>query len=166
MEKRGKIAWLLVSIVMELVYCKIACMFTWDSFKKCRVKFQVGTPACKFMFFINPFVPNAPFLYSLKKVLWKLPQGKFPPGKLPPIKLPAGKFPPGKFPSRKFPTGISPPISLIVFLHSFFTQYFFHKWERGLGRVHPPILLRSKILICLERLNVPTWEKITTISDV
>ena len=115
MEKRGKIAWLLVSIVMELVYCKIACMFTWDSFKKYRVKFQVGTPACKFMFFINPFVPNAPFLYSLKKVLWKLPQGKFPPGKLPPIKLPPGKFPPGKFPSRKFPPEIPPPISLIVF---------------------------------------------------
>ena len=67
MEKRGKIAWLLVSIVMELVYCKIACIFTWDSFKKCRVKFQVGTPACKFMFFINHSFPMLPFSTPWKR---------------------------------------------------------------------------------------------------
>ena len=39
-------------------------------------------------FTINPFVPNAPFLYLLK-----ISPGKIPPGKLPPRKLPLPSLP-------------------------------------------------------------------------
>ena len=48
----------------------------------------------------------------------KMALGKFPPGEFLPGKFPPHQTPPCKIPTpRKFSSGISPPISLIVFLH-------------------------------------------------
>ena len=58
--------------------------------------------------------------------------GKFPPEKFPPMKLRPEKFPP-----RKLPPGIFAPISLILFLNSFFTKYFVLKWGEDV-HVNPP----------------------------
>ena len=59
-----------------------------------------------------------------------------PPGKIPTHQSPSWKIAPPsrKIPPRKFTSGIFPTVSLIVFLHSFFTKYFAIKWwwkERG-----------------------------------
>ena len=69
-----------------------------------------------------------------------------------------GKFPPGKFPPIKLPPGIFPPILL-----SFFTIFSLNASSINGRRIYIYILPGWKILICPERLNFPTWEKIAII---
>ena len=115
------------------------------------------------------FVRNILFQLNIKCTF--LTQNKISPGKISTHQTPPWKISPKNSHPENSP-GIFPPISLIVFLNSFFTKYFVHKWGerkgrdgggRGFGRgenvhVHPPWM------ICPERLNVPTWVKIAIIS--
>ena len=79
-----------------------------------------------------------------------------------------------KTPPRKIPTHQTLPWKIPTHFINCLSALFLHlilrsqMEETGVGEsvhLHPPILPKWTILICPERLNAPTWEKIAIISD-